>query len=136
MASAKVYVNGAWVRVGGGEATVNISASEPSSPILGQLWLDTDENGLISQFTTGASNNTLPATPTAGDIYELVGDGTVWTITAYTGQYIRLLSNESSVAGSVSGQTGWESIKLVYVGTISLHPTWNIMYHSGTVILS
>ena len=43
-------------------------------------------------YSSVATTATLPANPDIGEIYELIGTGENWTLTANTGQYIRMLS--------------------------------------------
>jgi len=73
--------------------------------------------------------------PAVGDTVDVIGMGVVWTITANTDQYIRILSDESTSAGYVTGLTGFEHITLIYVGAIGGHNTWYVKSHGGTLTL-
>ena len=69
-------------------------------------------------FLTAASTPTLPASPTAGDVCEFVViAAATMTITANTGQVIRLGSTASAAAGTCVSATIGNTIRLVYRAT-------------------
>jgi hypothetical protein len=84
-------------------------------------------------FSTNDDNVTLPASPSVGDAYEMVGTGTAWTVTANTGQYIRLVTTESAAQGVASGATGFECASFIYIGATGGHNTWLIRSAAGTI---
>jgi|GEM_PF-1881900 len=70
------------------------------------------ENGY---FITATSTATLPATPTQGDTVSFVVDtNNILTITANTGQQIRLGAAISATAGTCANNAQGDSIELVY----------------------
>lgn len=77
---------------------------------------------------------TLPSTPVAGEtIYEYVGTGNNWVLTASSGYYIRYLTLESVSGGTLSSTTGFDCVCLMYIGAIGGHNTWLIKSHEGTL---
>jgi hypothetical protein len=84
-------------------------------------------------FITAASTPTLPASPSQGDIISFVIDNaSTCTITANTGQKIRLGSALSASAGTCANNSRGDAITLVYRSTgttwfaISSEGTWSI----------
>ena len=71
---------------------------------------------------------TLPESPDNGTVLKAWGNGTNWTITANTGQYIRFHNIISVADGSISSTNGWDSITLVY---ISKDTTWRVDSYIG-----
>ncbi len=84
----------------------------------------TDQSGALSAasganyFITGTSTATLPAVPSQGDTIRFTVDTTqILTVTANTGQVIRLGSSVSSTAGTVVSTARGDAITLVYRST-------------------
>ncbi len=84
----------------------------------------TDQSGALSAasganyFITGTSTATLPAAPSQGDTIKFTVDTTqILTVTANTGQVIRLGSSVSSTAGTVVSTARGDAITLVYRST-------------------
>jgi hypothetical protein len=73
----------------------------------------------------------LPDDPEIGDIIEVRGTGTIWTVTAQSDQYIRLNASESASGGILTCNTGWEKVALMYYGEIDSHKTWYASDASG-----
>ena len=79
-------------------------------------------------FASGETEVTLPGTPSNGQIYEYVGTGDVWTITANTGQTIRLLG--------YTGNTLIAEHPYACVGLVFLDNVWIVRTQVGTLDLS
>ena len=68
-------------------------------------------------YSDVSTTATLPASPDTGEIYEFIGTGENWTLTANTGQYIRMLSTVSTVGGTIASTSGYDTICLIYIGS-------------------
>ena len=68
-------------------------------------------------YSSVTTTVTLPANPDTGDIYEFIGTGENWTLTANTGQYIRMLSTVSTVAGTIASTSAYDCVCLIYIGS-------------------
>jgi len=79
-------------------------------------------------FASGETEVTLPGTPSNGQIYEYVGTGDVWTITANTGQTIRLLG--------YTGNTLTAEHPYACVGLVFFNNVWIVRTQVGTLDLS
>ena len=79
-------------------------------------------------FASGETDVTLPGTPSNGQIYEYVGTGDVWTITANTGQTIRLLG--------YTGNTLTAEHPYACVGLVFFNNVWIVRTQVGTLDLS
>lgn len=78
-------------------------------------------------YSSVSESVTLPASPDTGEIYEMIGTGTNWVITANTGQYIRMLSALSASAGTLSSTSGYDCVTLIYIGS----NVWLVKSHIG-----
>jgi len=88
-------------------------------------------------YATVSESVTLPATPVAGEtVFEYIGTGTNWVLTAAPGQYIRLLSTESVLAGSIASTSGFDCVSLIYIGSISGHNTWLVKSFAGMPVIT
>jgi len=89
-------------------------------------------DGVISvtglTFASGETEVTLPGTPSNGQIYEYVGTGDVWTITANAGQTIRLLG--------YTGNTLTAEHPYACVGLVFFDNVWIVRTQVGTLDLS
>lgn len=104
----------------------------------GVAWLDNSGSFTAAvntgYFLTAASTPTLPAAPAQGDVCEFaVIAAATMTITANTGQVIRLDGSASAPAGTAVASTIGNTIKLVYRtadttwwGTSSVGASWTI----------
>ena len=79
-------------------------------------------------FASGETEVTLPGTPSNGQIYEYVGTGDVWTITANAGQTIRLLGD--------TGNTLTAEHPYACVGLVFFNNVWIVRTQVGTLDLS
>jgi len=79
-------------------------------------------------FASGETEVTLPGTPSNGQIYEYVGTGDVWTITANAGQTIRLLG--------YTGNTLTAEHPYACVGLVFFDNVWIVRTQVGTLDLS
>lgn len=80
-------------------------------------------------YVTGAFTMTLPGSPNQGDLCIIdVDTSSTVTITANIGQVIRLASNVTSTAGSVTSGAQGDSLSLRYRSTGA---TWDAMSSSG-----
>ena len=79
-------------------------------------------------FASGETEVTLPGTPSNGQIYEYVGTGDVWTITANAGQTIRLLG--------YTGNTLTAEHPYACAGLVFLDNVWIVRTQVGTLDLS
>lgn len=79
-------------------------------------------------FASGETEVTLPGTPSNGQIYEYVGTGDVWTITANAGQTIRLLE--------YTGNTLTAEHPYACVGLVFFNNVWIVRTQVGTLDLS
>lgn len=89
-------------------------------------WIDTSGTFTAASgtgyFITAASTPTLPAAPAQGDIVQFVCDtASTVTVTANTGQRIRIGSALSALAGTAASSTQGNSISLVFRSATS---TW------------
>jgi hypothetical protein len=108
---------GSGIAISNGAGTITISALTG-----GFAWSDTSgtftaavENGY---FITATSTATLPASPVEGDSVSFIVDTTqVLTITANTGQMIRIGTAISAAAGTAASNARGDSISLVYRAT-------------------
>lgn len=125
-----------------------ISAGAGAPPVWSTQPVESIVNQNSSTVTMAASkvymiNNgaslvtlTLPASPTAGDSYEIVGTSAGgWTIAQNASQTIRLpggVATTAGVSGSVSSNSQYDCIKIRYSETantfIALRVTDNIIY--------
>jgi len=88
----------------------------------GIVWSDksTDFNADVNNgyFITGSCIATLPATPANGSRISFIVDGSfVVTITANTGQTIKISSNTSSSAGTQFNTADGDTVTLIYRST-------------------
>ncbi len=79
-------------------------------------------------FASGETEVTLPGTPSNGQIYEYVGTGDVWTITANAGQTIRLLGD--------TGNTLTAEHPYACAGLVFFDNVWIVRTQVGTLDLS
>ena len=86
---------------------------------LGMTW--TDQSGSFTAavntgyFLSAAATPTLPASPSQGDVISFVNDAAATTtVTANTGQKIRIGSTLSTSAGTAASTTRGDSLELVY----------------------
>lgn len=115
--AAATITAGSGIAVTNGHNTITISATGA-----GFAWSDTSgtftaskENGY---FITATSTATLPASPSEGDTIAFIVDTTqILTITANTGQQIRVGSVISAAAGTCASNARGDSIELVYRST-------------------
>jgi len=108
---------GSGITVTNGPGTITISAAGS-----GLSWSDQSGNfnAAVSNgyFITNTSNATLPASPSEGDTVSFIVDTTnILTITANTGQMIRVGSRLSAAAGTCVNNARGDSIVLVYRAT-------------------
>lgn len=68
-------------------------------------------------YSSVATTATLPANPDIGEIYEFIGTGENWTLTANTGQYIRMLSVVSAAGGTIASTSAYDCVCLIYIGS-------------------
>jgi len=99
--------------------TINTSTGQLGSTGQSRTW--TDENTSFSAaanqgyFVTGTATAALPASPSQGDTIEFIVDTTnILTITANTGQVIRIGSAVSAAAGTAASNARGDSAVLVY----------------------
>ena len=85
----------------------------------GFVWIDQGSSITLVKntgyFVTAATTQTLPASPSQGDVVKVVADtaGAV-AVTANTGQTIRIGNLTSSVAGSMTSTLQGDSVELVF----------------------
>jgi len=84
-------------------------------------------------YVSITENYTLPVSPSQGDIVEVIGTGVNWTLTANSGQYIRLHISESASGGTIASTSGYDSVTLMYVGALGGHNTWLAKYAMGVL---
>lgn len=85
-------------------------------------------------FEEDTGTLTLPSSPTQGQVYEIVGTGTAWTVNVPASTYVRLL--DVLVSTSVAGSTGYECATFIYGGTIDSKATWIIKSVVGELTLT
>lgn len=68
-------------------------------------------------YSSFATTATLPPSPSVGEIFEFIGTGANWTLTANTGQYIRMLSVVSAAGGTVASTSEYDCVCLIYIGS-------------------
>lgn len=119
---------GANITITNGAGTITIAASGAIT------WAD--QTGSFTPaathgyFITGTSTATLPAAPSAGDtIYFILDTTNILTITANTGQFIRLGTTISASAGTCVSNSRGDAITLVYRSTDT---TWLALNSVGT----
>ena len=91
----------------------------------------TDASWMELPSTTFASADavvTLPENPSAGQVYQYVGNGVAWTINANTGQTIRSLGDTGN---QLTSGHNYASVALICIGT----DVWSIYSSYGTVNL-
>lgn len=130
--AAATLTAGAGIAITNGNNSITIAATGA-----GFAWSDTSgtftavkENGY---FITATSTATLPSSPSAGDTIAFIVDTTqILTITANTGQQIRVGSTVSAAAGTCANNARGDSIELVYRSTdttwiaLSVVGTWTV----------
>lgn len=124
---ASTLTAGAGINITNGAGSITITATGA-----GFSWSDNSgtfaavkENGY---FITATSTATLPASPTEGDTISFIVDTAQFlTITANTGQKIRLGSTISAAAGTCVNNVQGDAIELVYRSTGT---TW---FASGSI---
>ena len=84
-------------------------------------WISRETTSLISGTTV-----TLPSSPRNGKIYTYIGSGTNWIIQAPSGYYIRYGIQESITHGTISSTNGYDTVSLIYVGSLGGHNTWAV----------
>jgi hypothetical protein len=102
--------------------TSNGNAALPSwqaATFAGMTWTDeaTNFSPAVNNgyFVTGTATATMPAGPSQGDIIEFFVDTTnILTITANSGQIIRLGATVTAAAGTCASNKRGDSIRLVY----------------------
>lgn len=85
-------------------------------------------------FEEDTGTLTLPSSPNVGQVYEIVGTGTAWTVNIPSSTYVRML--DVLVSTSVAGSTGYECATFIYAGTISTYDTWIIKNAVGELTLT
>ena len=105
---------GTGISISNGAGSITISSTGSS-----MAW--TDKNISFSAasgngyFVTGTAAGTLPASPSQGDVISFIVDTTnILTVTANTGQFIRIGSAISSSAGTAANNARGDSLTLVY----------------------
>ena len=78
-------------------------------------------------YSSVATTATLPASPSIGDIFEYIGTGENWVLTANTGQYIRFLSVVSAAAGTIASTSAYDCVCMSYIGS----NTWLVKSSMG-----
>jgi hypothetical protein len=85
----------------------------------GVTWID-QATGIVlaintGYFVTAATTQTLPASPSQGDVVKIVADTTgAVVVTANTGQQIRVGTTISSTAGTMTSTLQGDSLELIY----------------------
>lgn len=101
-----------------GASGITTSGSGSTLTINGPAFTDTTATTLVSNngyFATAAGTYTLPASPAQGDLIMIAADTTgAVAVTANTGQIIRLGSQVTSTAGSLTSTARGDSLILRY----------------------
>lgn len=124
---------GAGISITNGANSITITATGGGFP-----WTDTSGTVTAASnngyFITATCASTLPASPSQGDVVKYIVDTTdILTITANTGQRIRMANNLSAIAGTaVSTQRG-DSAELVYRSSSS---TWEALCFNGAYTIT
>ena len=129
---------------GGGGSTVKVSDDDTTSGYLSNkisagagISLTVQNSGgnetlsisaPVAVYSDGDTDVTLPETPIKGQIYEYVGIGTIWTITANTGQQVRYLSETGN---TITAGHGYACVMLVYLDDVD--NTWLVKNVTGTI---
>ena len=100
----------------------------------GFVWIDQATGTTLVKntgyFVTAATTQTLPASPSQGDVVKVVADTTgAIVVTANTGQTIRIGNLTSSVAGTMTSTLRGDSLELVFRSSTS---TWISISTTGT----
>ena len=82
----------------------------------------------VAVYSDGDANVTLPESPVKGQIFEYVGTGTIWSITANTGQQIRYLSETGD---TITAGHGYACCMLVFLD--DANKTWSVKNVTGSI---
>ena len=126
--SVSTITAGTGISITNGANSITITATGAGFP-----WTDT--SGTVSAaanngyFITGLTNSTLPSSPSQGNIVKYIVDTTSGvTITANTGQKIRMANNITALAGNCVNTQQGDSVELVYRSSSS---TWYAQSFNG-----
>ena len=81
-------------------------------------------------YTSGNSTQLLPETPDAGTVFEMIGTGTNWEITATNNKVIRMGATVSIPNGKIQSSYSYDQVKLMFTGTI-----WLVIHVLGSLII-
>jgi len=82
----------------------------------------------VAVYSDGDANVTLPENPIKGQIFEYVGTGTIWLITANTGQQIRYLSETGN---TITAGHGYACCMLIFLD--DANKTWLVKNVTGLI---
>jgi hypothetical protein len=82
----------------------------------------------VAVYSDGDANVTLPENPIKGQIFEYVGTGTIWLITANTGQQIRYLSETGN---TITAGHGYACCMLIFLD--DANKTWSVKNVTGLI---
>ena len=82
----------------------------------------------VAVYNEGDTDVTLPENPVKGQIYEYIGVGTIWSITANTGQQVRYLSETGD---TITAEHGYACCMLVYLEDED--KTWLVKNVTGSI---
>ncbi len=126
--AAATLTAGSGISITNGANSITITATGSGFP-----WTDTSGtvNAAVNNgyFITAKTNSTLPSSPSQGDTIKYIVDTTsALTITANTGQKIRMANNLSAAAGTAVNTQRGDSVELVYR---SSGTTWEALNFVG-----
>lgn len=112
--AAATLTAGTGISITNGSNSISIAANGAGFP-----WTDQGSSTTVASnhgyFVTGNFAETLPAAPAQGDVVKITADtASVVTVTANTGQVIRLGSSVTASAGSIASTAIGDTISLVY----------------------